>query len=346
MIFGKLYLSNYFLKLHLMLKRIIMIILISSSIYGNAQNSNHIKLIDKLTTDNFYKGTIDNKYISMYLNFNGRINPDFASVYEIWGYTEGWYKFDDSMENIPILGVLWGKDSLTLYVTETKPKTRYYIDPIQWDSIAIYGDRDEKKPLNIKEIFSLSGKNGLFIKNGETKVINGINFTENYLERNIHLEVTRKDKEPHTIDLTSLIETQAGLGKYEMVGLNGWADADIHLAEYTFVEDYINVLLDIGISGSCNTDASFILWVSINENNSIKDFSIHKIGNCKFYGPYEDKDSIIRIIPHDHLTESMLNPNTKGPITDKSYDLGSYKIINSKVIIINPWNEQFIGIKD
>jgi len=142
------------------------------------------------------------------------------------------------------------------------------------------------------------------------------------------LRIQKEDKGIHIINLHDLILSNLKTSKEALVGMNGFAETEIIIKENTFKNNGVNVLLEIMELGSCNTDRRSIMYITINNSFVIEDYGVYEIENCKRYSNQQSKKgNIIRIIPHsEDINYSKTN-----------YELGSYMIVDSKVIILNPW---------
>lgn len=289
-----------------------------------AQNNDRVSLIDNTHGDNFYEIIIDNHApTTMYLHFDKPEIPNFGSIYDRFSKVSGWY-VNDKGEKVTLLGVLWAQDNLTLYAPKQEAKHgKYSLVADGYDSINLYEDENIAV---ISEKFNLSKSDGEWTKDGVTKRVQGVNFYEKNLERSILLKIQNEVRDLDIINIQDLILKELETSKDALVGMNGWAETEITLLEFTSKDDGLNVLLEITELGSCNTDRRSIMYVTINEYSVIEDFGIYEIENCKRYYPNKEGD-VVRIIPFVDNTN----------YSDSSADLGSYKIVDSKIEIIKPW---------
>ena len=296
------------------------------SYFAFTQNDKEITLVDNLHGDHFYTIKIGEfSPTTMYLHFSQPDIPDYTHIYARSSFVSGWY-LNENKEKVKLLGILWDQSYMTLYGPENTNKLdEYSIEEIGYDSVQLYLN---KKPISFSEKFELSDDGGIFTKNGVTKKVTGLNFYEKYLDRDIFLKISNYDDFGY-VNIEDLLILALPSSKNELVGMNGWAETQLSLEEYSFIEDGINILISISQIGSCNTDRNSLIGIKINKLFEIEEFETHEIGNCKRYTSHQNKKGDpIRIIKY------FDSPND---YFDTSNDIGSFVIIDSKIIIIKAW---------
>ena len=287
-----------------------------------------VQLKEEYERSQRYLGTIGEDSIEMNLFFEGTINPEFASVYEWYGAVSGEYKFTGEPETFPLEGILWNPDSLALFVPDLAAGESCWLDLPQPDSVSVRGIDNPERSLPVLEVFSLSPTEGFWRKDRATKPVKGVDFRLHRLERSAFLEIRdAKGKNSH-IDVAELVCEQLGLSHEEWVGYNGWAETTVSLAEFTFVEGGINVLLAIDVSGSCNTDRSYLLSSHLDDNGAMRSVHFDQVGNCLFYGAERAGSNAYRIMLHETSARGT---------SDSLRRIGSFEIVQSEVMIKQAW---------
>lgn len=290
------------------------------------QSDGRVTLIDNTHGDHFYEVEINTGIAKrMYLHFNTPEIPNYGSIYDRISKVSGWY-INEKEEKTTLLGVLWSQNKLTLYAPKQKTKCgNYTLVAFGHDSVSIY---EGKNIIEISEKFNLTANDGLQIKNGRTSRVQGINFNDKSIERTILVKIQNGNRDIHTINLHELILKELGTSKPALIGMNGFAETEVTLLEFTFTDDGVNVLFEIIEHGSCNTDRRSMMYVTINNMYAIENYGIFEVENCrKYYSSHEEKENIVSVISLDADIDSK-NPETY---------LGSFKIIESKIEIIKQW---------
>ena len=287
-----------------------------------------VQLKEEYERNQQYFPTMGKDSIEMNLFFDGIINPEFASVYEWYGAVSGEYKFAGEPETFPLKGILWNPDSLTLFVPDLAVGESCWLDLPQPDSIALRDIENPERSFPVLEVFSLSPIGGFWRKDRTIKPVKGVDFRLHRLERSAVLEIRdAKGKNGH-IDVTELVCEQLGLSHEEWVGYNGWADISVSLSEFTFVEGGVNILLAIDVSGSCNTDRSYLISCHLDDNGAMLSVHFHQVGNCLFYGAERSGGNAYRIMLHETSARGT---------SDSLRRIGSFEIVQSEVIIKQAW---------
>ena len=288
-----------------------------------------VQLKEEYDRSQRYLATIGGDSIEMNLFFEGIINPEFASVYEWYGAVSGEYKFAGEPETFPLKGILWNPDSLTLFVPDLAAGESCWLDLPQPDSVALHGIKNPELSLPILEVFSLSPSGGCWRKDHAIKPVKGVDFRLHRLERSVVLDIGDANGINSHIDVSELVCEQLGLSHQEWVGYNGWAETSVSLAEFTFIEGGINVLLAIDVSGSCNTDRSYLLSCSYDENGLMLSVHFYQVGNCSYYGAER---------AGDHAYHVMLHETPVRGRSDSLRRIGSFEIVQSEVIVGQAWS--------
>lgn len=288
-----------------------------------------VQLKEEYERSQRYLATIGEDSIEMNLFFEGIINPEFASVYEWYGAVSGEYKFAGEPETFPLKGILWNPDSLTLFVPDLAAGESCWLDLPQPDSVALHGIKNPELSLPILEVFSLSPSGGCWRKDHAIKPVKGVDFRLHRLERSVVLDIGDANGINSHIDVSELVCEQLGLSHQEWVGCNGWAETSVSLAESTFVEGGVNVLLAIEVSGSCNTDRSYLLSCSYDENGLMLSVHFYQVGNCLFYGAERAGDHAYRVMLHETPVRGR---------SDSLRRIGSFEIVQSEVIVGQAWS--------
>jgi|SaaInlStandDraft_1057018.scaffolds.fasta_scaffold00777_6 hypothetical protein len=299
---------------------------ISRAVFAQVEVS--IQLKEEYHRSQRYLATIGEDSIEMNLFFEGIINPEFASVYEWYGAVSGAYKFAGEPETFPLKGVLWNPDSLTLFVPDIAAGESCWLDLPQPDSIALRDIDNPERSLPVLEVFSLSPTGGFWRKDRATKLVKGVDFRLHGLERSAVLEIRDAKGINSQIDVAELVCEQLGLSHQEWIGYNGWADISVSLSEFTFVEGGVNVLLAIDVSGSCNTDRSYLLSCHLDDNGAMLSVHFYQVGNCLFYGAERSGGDAYRIMLHETSARAT---------ADSLRRIGSFEIVQSEVIIKKAW---------
>ena len=304
---------------------------VSSNAFSQGKPSVHLR--EKYERNRHYFATIGGDSIEMNLAFDGTINPEFASVYEYYGTVSGDYRWMGSEEVVPLKGILWNPDSLSLFVPDLVSNQSYWMDMFAPDSIALVDPNNPGSPLVVSEVFSLNSTGGFWQKGNAIKPVRGIDFQAHGLQRKVVLEATNAMGVLHHEDVSELVCQLVGLSYEEWIGYSGWADTDVTLHGFTFVEGGVNVLLAIEVTGSCNTDRSYLLSCQLEANGAVGKAHLYQIGNCLFYGPQEGEDQTIEIVLHD-IPEGVASTFT----SDSLRCIGAFQIVQSEVIVKRVWS--------
>ena len=298
-----------------------------------SQGEPSVQLREKYERNRRYFATIGGDSIEMNLVFDGAINPGFASVYEYFGTVSGDYRWMGSGELVPLKGILWNPDSLSLFVPYLVSNQSYWLDVLAPDSIALLDPNNPGHPLSVSEVFSLHPTGGSWQKGNSIKPVRGIDFNAHGLQRKVVLDATNARGLVHHVDVSELVCQLVGLSHQEWIGYSGWAETDVTLYEFTFVEGGVNVLLAIDVSGSCNTDRSYLLSCQLDANGVIRNAHLYQVGNCSFYGAEEGVDQTMNIMLYD--------PPEEGASTftaDSLRCIGAFRIVHSEVIVQKAWS--------
>lgn len=298
-----------------------------------SQGEPSVQLREKYERNRRYFATIGSDSIEMNLVFDGTINPEYASVYEYFGSVSGDYRWMVSGKLVPVKGILWNPDSLSLFVPDLVSNQSYWLDMLAPDSIAFLDSNNPGHPLSVSETFSLHPTGGFWKKGNAIKPVRGIDFNARGLQRKVVLDATNARGTIHHVDVSELVCQLVGLSHEEWVGYSGWAETDVTLLEFTFVEGGVNVLLAIEVTGSCNTDRSYLLSCQLEANGAMGKAHLYQVGNCLFYGAEEGEDQAMNIVLYD-LPEEGASTFTM----DSLRCIGAFRIVQSEVIVQKAWS--------
>lgn len=290
-----------------------------------SQSNDSIHLIDYLSGDHIYDVTIEgNTTTTMYLHFDTPEIPDYGAIYNRIARVSGWY-MNEKSEKIHLMGVLWSPEYLTLYAPASQEKPEKCQLLVQgYDSVVF---KENQKPIEIIETFTLGVKSSSWTKNGISKQVEGINFQEKNLSRTILIRMRDNMGRLNTINLFEVLMNQVGNSNTDLIGMNGYADMSIELLEHSSTSSGMNVLFAIMEDGSCNTDRRSLLYISLNQSFVLGDFGTIEIENCNDFFSIPDKDGkTFHIVPVGDKHSSS------------SQELGSYQIVESKIEIIKSWD--------
>ena len=312
---------------------IVLLLCLGMSFAAFSQGDPFVELSEKYDRDQSYFATIGGDSIEMNLEFDGIINPEFASIYEWFGAVSGHYRRIGLEERVPLKGVLWNPDSLSLYVPDLAEDQSCWLDVLEPDSIVFRDPENPGQPVPVLEVFSLRPTGGFWKKSSEVKPVRGIDFEAHGLERRAFLEVVNVNGVVHHVDVSELIREHVGLNREEWVGYNGWAETDVVLNEFTFVEGGVNVLLAIDVIGSCNTDRSYLLSCLLNDAGAVVKAHFYQVYNCLFYGAEEGLNKSFNVLLHD-APEGAVSASKE----DSLPCIGAFQIIQSEVIVKKAWS--------
>ena len=197
-----------------------------------------------------------------------------------------------------------------------------------FDDIYIFETHQPDLKLDQSNKFSFSEEKNQLVMNNQSYPVKGVDIENNNLERKILLEFAFDNYYNPTVDLSEIIMSSLSMSKEDIAGMNGWAEIRVELLESTRIENKTNFLIAVTNTGSCNTDASYLLSLTTIEL-SIFDFTLYETNNCKKYNAYEIGNAY------------YIFPINNGIMTydedDISGSIGSYEVINSKVEIKQSW---------
>ncbi len=283
--------------------------------------------VTKVTLDwsvdagNYFRGKIDDKYpITMFIDFEAEgVNPPDAIVYARIPVISGWYYYDKIKTKIPLKGI---------YHSDNQGGFEMYV--VDSDFLEIFDSEFSVIPELVSETFTFSDKKVSWTHNGQTKTVSGINLKQRKIKEFVGLVTTQKDGSIKKIDLQEFLEQDASVTIEALQGLDGWAETDFSVS-YSPVVDGTNVLLKISQSGSCNTDRTLLVSIKLDESLNIANQSYYKIGDCRNFSSVLDNGAYI-VVSNEGFSERASD------IRDTTFDLGSYKIVNSDVVVIKGWD--------
>ena len=312
---------------------ILWLVCLGMSFAAFSQGDPFVELSEKYDRDQRYFATIGGDSIEMNLGFDGTIHPEFASVYQWFGAVSGHYRWKGSEERVPLKGVLWNPDSLSLYVPDVAEDQSCWLDVPNPDSIAFWAADNSEQSVPVLEVFSLQPTGGLWKKGIASKPVQGIDFEAHGLQRTAVLEVVNANGVVRHVDVSELICQHVGLSQEEWVGYSGWAETDVVLNEFTFVEGGVNVLLAIDVSGSCNTDRSYLLAFQLDDAGAVGKAHLYQVYNCLFYGAEEGLNQSFNVVLHD-APEGGASPFAD----DSLHCIGAFQIVQSEVVVEKAWS--------
>ena len=198
------------------------------------------------------------------------------------------------------------------------------------DFLEIFDSEFSVIPELVSETFTFSDKKVSWTHNGQIKTVSGINPKQRRINEFVGLVTTQKDGSTKKIDLKEFLEQDAFVTIEALQGLDGWAETDFSVS-YSPVIDGTNVLLKISQSGSCNTDRTLLVSIQLDESLNITNRSYHKIGDCRNFSSVLD-NGVYLVVSNESFSERASD------VRDTSFDIGSYKIVNSEVVVIKGWD--------
>lgn len=288
-----------------------------------------VQLRENYERNQTFQATIGGDSIEMHLVFDGIINPKSASIYAWFGAVSGYYNWAGSVRTSSVKGVLWHPDSLSLYVPDIADGQSCWLEVTQSDSVVFWDSENIGIPVPVLQVFSLQATSGSWKKGNALEPVEGIDFSARGLERTVVLEVMNEKGVVQDVDVSELICQHVGLSHQEWIGYSGWAEAFVSLLEFTFIEGGINVLLSVEVSGSCNTDRSYLLSFQLDVEGRVGKAQLFQIGNCLFYGAEKSSDQSFKIVLYDPPLEGV--KVSEGCI-------GAFQIIQSEVIVQKDWS--------
>ena len=148
--------------------------------------------------------------------------------------------------------------------------------------------------------------------------------------------MTNQDNSIKKIDIREFMEKKAFVTMEALQGLDGWAETDFSVT-YSPVATGTNVLLDILQTGSCNTDRSLLVSIQLDKSFNVVNQEYYKVGDCHNFSTNLHKGTY-RVISNLFYEKYR---NLTYDAVDNSFDIGSYKIVDSKVIVTKAWDYNY-----
>ena len=311
--------------------------------------------------DNYFKGFIDNRYpITMYINFTpksvviDKYEGYYPNMQQFENVYSGWYYYNSRKDTIPLIGImLSGSDKLILYVPDRDTLINYrnieLSVNINRDSCKIWGP--DRKELQIAETFEFSkGGVGQWTYKNKVKKVEGINIDNliKYDFAGLHVRY-----ENGFIGKVNLLKTMRDLGTsiggmYHLVNQQNhgyqpsgiWHNNEHGYHSRTILNDgKINVHL--GFSNSevpCRMSYGEDLFVTVDKNLQVIDYSMQILGHCNRFTSMDDASGVTKIVcyKNQEVVSDFIRKDEDYIIPD-SLSNGAYKIVDSKIIIIDPY---------